>query len=423
MIDYEALLHREVAPALGCTEPIAVAYTAAWAAKTLGAPVEKIHVLGSRNILKNAMSVGIPGSGMAGLPIAAALGALGGDVERGLEVLDGITQEQVAQGKQMIANGQITVAQKTNVEALYIEVTVSGGEHSATAIVRQKHTQLTELSRDGVVLLHQDVAATEKAADTLEGMTVQDIFQFCKTVPVESISFLMDGVQMNLRVGEEGLHGGYGMSVGHNLASGLNSQLLGSDIGSIAVATTAAACDARMAGAPLPVMSVAGSGNQGVVCTVPVAVFAQKSHASDELLLRAIALSDLITIHLKRGIGRLSALCGCGIAAAVGASCGILLILGGSERQIEYTIKNMAANITGMVCDGAKSGCAVKVATAVSAAVQCAVLAMNNVYTPSIDGIVDRNVEKTIANMGHVGRDGMAQADQVILDMMTAKIS
>ncbi len=422
-MDYEALMHKEVLPALGCTEPVAVAYAAAWARKTLGCAVERLEVLGSRNILKNAMSVGIPGSDMAGLPIAAALGALAGRTDVGLEVLCDVAPEDVAAGKRMIDEGRIAVRQKQDVEPLYIEVRAYGEGHNATAVIRRTHTHITDLACDGMVIKHEELEAPGAAKGDYAGMSVHDIWQFCETAPLEKLRFLKAGIEMNLAVAQEGLPGGYGMSVGYNIASaGKANGILGSDIGTCAVATTAAACDARMAGAKLPVMSVAGSGNQGLVCLLPVAVFAQKSGVGEERLLRAAALSVLMTVHIKRGIGRLSALCGCGIAAAVGASCGILYVLGGNEKQVEYAVKNMVANITGMVCDGAKSGCAVKVATAVSAAVQCAVLAINNVYAPDIDGIVDSDVEKTIENLGSVGRDGMAQTDQLILDLMTSKV-
>ncbi len=424
MTDYDALLHKEVLPALGCTEPVAVAYAAAWAKKTLGANVERMEVLGSRNILKNAMSVGIPGSDMAGLPIAAALGALCGRTDVGLEVLRDVTKEHEAEGRRLIEEGRITVKQKQDAEPLYIEVRVFGEGHSATAIIRRSHTQVTDLILDDKVLKHEELSEPGQAKGEAADTSVHGIWRFITTVPLDKLEFLQAGIDMNLAAARKGLQGGYGMSVGHNIAcTGTSSNILGSDMGTCAVATTAAACDARMAGASVPVMSVAGSGNQGLVCMLPVTVFAQKSSAGEEKLLRAVALSCLITIHIKRGIGRLSALCGCGIAAAVGASCGILYVLGGNEKQIQYAIKNMVANITGMVCDGAKAGCAVKVATAVSAAVQCAVLAMNNVYVPDIDGIVDSDVEKTIDNLGSVGRDGMAQADQLILDLMTNKVT
>ena len=421
-MNYEEILHREVMPALGCTEPIAVAYAAAWARKTLGQPVERMEVNASRNILKNAMSVGIPGTDMAGLPIAAALGAIGGRTDVGLEVLGSITPEQAAQGMDMVRAGKIVVSQKQGVEALYIEVVVSGGGHSAEAIIRRTHTHVTDLLCDGTVIKHDELEELSAHGGESDPMTVHEIFQFCQTVPAEKLSFLREGIELNMAAAKEGLDGRYGLSVGHNIAAtGASSNLMGSDIGTCAVATTAAACEARMAGAKVPVMSVAGSGNQGLVCTLPVVIFAQKCDVGQERLLRAVALSDLVTIHIRRGIGRLSPLCGCGIAAAVGASCGILSVLGGNEQQMNYAIKNMVANVTGMVCDGAKSGCAVKVATAVSAAVQCAVLAINNAHVPSIDGIVDSDVEQTIRNLGSIGRDGMAQTDQVILDMMTSK--
>ncbi len=422
MIDYEALLRREVIPALGCTEPIACAYAASWAASVLGSKPDSISVSGSRNILKNAMSVGIPGSDMVGLPIAAALGALGGKPDRQLEVLADITPEQVSESREMVTSGKVSVTQEQDVEPLYVSVTLTSGAHTAKAVVQRCHTQLTDLILDGRALRHEELPAVTVGAEQTEQTSVQDIRAFCKSVDAERLAFLKAGGEMNLRMSELGLSGGYGMGVGRSLAdAGRSASLVGDDIGSDAVAATAAACDARMAGAQLPVMSVAGSGNQGLVCTIPVAVYARRLGKDEQSLLRAVALSELITIHIKRQIGRLSALCGCGIAASVGAGCGILYQMGGSDTQSDYVIKNMIAGITGMVCDGAKAGCALKVANALGAATQCAALALNNVCVPSIDGIVDGDLEKTIANLGSVGRDGMAQADQLILNLMTSK--
>lgn len=421
MTDYHALLKSEVTPALGCTEPVAVAYAAAWAARTLACPVERIAVLASCNIIKNAMGVGIPGTDMVGLPIAAALGALGGESEAGLEVLSACGPKERARAKAFVCEGCVTVGQKQTAEALYVEVCVWGDGHSATAVVQRRHTRLTEVRLDDTVVLHSELEAQGVTGDGPD-TSVSGIWDYITRAPGVDLSFLLEGVAMNTRAAEEGLKGEYGMAVGYNLAKPCpQGAVFGDDIGSRAVAKTAAACDARMAGATVPVMSVAGSGNQGLVCTIPVAVFARSLKADDESMLRALALSDLITIHIKRGIGRLSALCGCGIAAAVGASCGITYLLGGGPAQIRFCIQNMIANITGMVCDGAKSGCAVKVATAVSAAVQCAVLATNNIHAQALDGIIEADVEKSIANLGIVGREGMALADQVILNMMVKK--
>lgn len=422
MIDYEAMLRRENVPALGCTEPIACAYAASWAASVLKCKPEQIRVEGSRNVLKNAMSVGIPGSDMVGLPIAAALGAVGGNHLRELEVLAELTPEQVAESREMVLAGKVTVSQKQDVESLYIEVTVQGGGHTATAVVRRCHTQLTDLSLDGRSLRHECLPEQSETPEDEMEMSVHDIYEYCMAADTERLKFLLDGVKLNLRMAEEGLTEKCGINVGKCLAdASQKNYLFGEDIGSKAVAVTAAACDARMAGVRLPVMSVAGSGNQGMVCTVPVAVYAKGMNASEEMLIRALAVSELVTIHIKSRLGRLSALCGCGIAAAVGTSCGIVVLLGGGEKQIEFAITNMVANITGMICDGAKAGCAMKVATAVSAGIQCAALAMSGVCVPAIDGIVDSDIEKTIANLGHVGCEGMAQTDQVILNLMTGK--
>ena len=422
MMDYEAMLRRENVPALGCTEPIACAYAAAWAASVLPCKPDRIEVEGSRNMLKNAMSVGIPGSDMVGLPIAAALGAVGGNHLRELEVLAELTPEKIAESREMVLAGKVTVRQKQDVESLYIEVKVTGGGHTATAIVRRYHTQLTDLTLDGRALRHERLPEQGSASAEELGMSVRGIYEYCTTADTNRLKFLLDGAKLNLRMAEEGLNEKCGINVGKCLADAAHhKRLFGEDIGSRAVAATAAACDARMAGARLPVMSVAGSGNQGMVCTIPVAVYAEGIQASEEQLIRALAVSELITIHIKSRLGRLSALCGCGIAAAVGTSCGVVLLLGGGEKQIEYAITNMVANITGMICDGAKAGCAMKVATAVSAGIQCAVLVMNDVCVPPIDGIVDSDIEKTIANLGYVGREGMAQTDQVILDLMTGK--
>lgn len=416
------LIHQEVIPAIGCTEPIAVSLAASKASELLGQKPERIDVYLSANILKNAMGVGIPGTGMVGLPIAIALGCLIGKSEYELEVLRDLTPEALEEGKRMIADQKIHIGLKENVDKLYIEVTCRNGEERATAIIAHEHTRFVYLSKNDEVLLDElaKYSAQENNEEEALKLSFDLVYDFAMNMPVEEIRFILDTAKLNKHVAEEAVKGQFGHEVGKTISGPYGHKYLGDSAYTHMLILTAAACDARMDGAMIPVMSNSGSGNQGIAATLPVVSFAEDIHCSEEQLIRALMLSHLMVIYVKQSLGRLSALCGC-VVAATGASCGITWLMGGSKKQITYAIKNMIGNITGMICDGAKPSCAMKVASGVSTAMLSAMMAMENKVVTSVEGIIDEDVDQSIYNLTSIGSKGMETTDKVVLDIMTHK--
>lgn len=416
------LIHQEVIPAIGCTEPIAVSLAASKASELLGQKPERIDVYLSANILKNAMGVGIPGTGMVGLPIAIALGCLIGKSEYELEVLRDLTPEALEEGKRMIADQKIHIGLKENVDKLYIEVTCRNGEERATAIIAHEHTRFVYLSKNEAVLLDElaKYSAQENNEEEALKLSFDLVYDFAMNMPVEEIRFILDTAKLNKHVAEEAVKGQFGHEVGKTISGPYGHKYLGDSAYTHMLILTAAACDARMDGAMIPVMSNSGSGNQGIAATLPVVSFAEDIHCSEEQLIRALMLSHLMVIYVKQSLGRLSALCGC-VVAATGASCGITWLMGGSKKQITYAIKNMIGNITGMICDGAKPSCAMKVASGVSTAMLSAMMAMEDKVVTSVEGIIDEDVDQSIYNLTSIGSKGMETTDKVVLDIMTHK--
>ena len=427
-----ALIKQEVIPALGCTEPIAVALAVAKACEILreaGSQPEELKAEVSANILKNGMGVGIPGTGMVGLHIAVALAAVCGKSEYKLEVLKDLDPESVALARKLVEDGKVKVERSHRPDKLYVLATASGGGHVAEAVVSGSHDTITAISLDGRQLecTHHaapDAAAEESAPELDPGMardiTVRQIVDFALETPIEKLEFIMDSVKLNKALSDEGLTHKYGLQIGRTILSSLNAAVYGDTILSYAMARTAAASDARMAGCTLPAMSNSGSGNQGITVTVPVIAVAEKTGASREQLIRALTLAHLVAIHIKGHLGKLSALCGC-VIASTGSSCGIVYLRGGGYEQICSAIKNMIGNITGMVCDGAKEGCAMKVASGVACAMQSAILALDGICISANDGIIEKDIEKTISNLGRIGSVGMQTTDEMILDIMSCK--
>lgn len=412
-----SLLHKEVIPAIGCTEPIAVALAVAKAKELLGKIPEKLDVFLSANVLKNAMGVGIPGTGMVGLPIAIAMGALIGKSEYGLEVLKDITLESIQAGKLMIDNKVINIHLKENIEEkLYIEVVATAGNNTSKVIINKEHSRFSHLQINEKVLLHLNDEPTGQEIENDFGFTFNKVCEFALETPVEELSFIKESGELNKAAAAESMKGEYGHGVSLTLAKGM----LGDNVFTRMLSVTAAACDARMAGAPFPVMSNSGSGNQGIAATLPVTVFAEEHKKNDEELIRALTLSHLMTIYIKQSLGRLSGLCGA-VVAATGAACGITYLMGGTREQIGYSIKNMIGNITGMICDGAKPSCALKVSNGVSSASLSALMAVENKVVSAVEGITDEDVDKTILNLTRIGRDGMNETDKMILEIMTNK--
>ena len=433
-MDYDkiiALIHSDVKPALGCTEPIAVALAVARAAEALragGAGEPQTLAVGvSANILKNGMGVGIPGTGMVGLHVAAALGAVCGRSRYGLEVLHDLCPEAVEKARALVDAGSVRITLSPNDELLYVYAEVRSGEHTASATVSGAHDRIVEAAFDGVQLPLDPVSGSSEGASApavepgfARSLSVREIWDFATTVPIEKIAFMEDSVRLNRALAVEGLRHPYGLQVGRTLLADDNKSVYGDTLLIHAMAWTAAASDARMAGCTLSAMSNSGSGNQGITATMPVIAIAEKTRATHGDLLRALALSHLVAIHIKGHLGRLSALCGC-VIASTGSACGIVYLRRGGYQQVCAAIKNMIGNITGMVCDGAKVGCALKVASGVAGALQSAVLALDGQCISANDGIIEEDIEKTIANLGRIGSVGMKATDKMILDIMTCK--
>ena len=384
-----ALMQREVVPAMGCTEPVAVALCAARSAELLGETPEEITVELSANILKNAMGVGIPGTGMIGLPIAIALGVTIGKSEYQLEVLRDV-----------------------NVEAV--------GEHSARVIIAGGHTSCVFEQKDDKVITDKRCGGGGAQQQGDVDLTMRKVWDFAMTTPLNELRFILESRRLNKAIAERSFAGDFGHSVGRTLHCERQRAIMGDSPFSRILSYTSAACDARMAGAAIPVMSNSGSGNQGIAATLPVVVYAEEVYASEEQTIRALVLSHLTVIYIKQSLGRLSALCGC-VVAATGSACGLCYLMGGDYDKVVASVKNMIANLTGMICDGAKPSCAMKVTSGVSTAMISAMMAMEGHCVTSVEGIIDDDVDKSIRNLTTIGHDGMNETDRLILQIMTSK--
>ena len=430
------LLRSEVIPAIGCTEPIAVALCTARAKELLGAEPDKITVYLSKNVYKNALAVGIPNTSMTGLPIAIALGATVGKSEYMLEVLRDATPEAVAYAKQYMLRVPATI--KVDYDApslLYIHVEVANGDCTAQATIIDEHTNFVTSPISNI----QSPISNSEASDP-SALSLRRVYDFAMEVDTHELTFLLEGAQMNTTAAETSFAEQYGHGLGRLLRPISNSEasnspqgvqypigstpsaqaLFGDTLFTKIISYTCGACDARMSGAMVQVMSNSGSGNQGISCSIPVYLYAKENHCSEEQTLRALALSNLTVIYIKQSLGRLSALCGC-VVAATGSAAGITYLMGGNYEEITYAIKNMIANISGMICDGAKPGCALKVTSGVATAIFSAYLAMQHSYADSTEGIVEDDIDRTIRNLTRIGHDGMKVTDDLILDIMTHK--
>jgi L-cysteine desulfidase len=415
------LMQREIIPAIGCTEPVAVSLCVAKAAETLGCEPEHIDVMLSANVLKNAMGVGIPGTGMIGLPIAIALGALIGKSEYGLEVLQDLKPEDVERGKLFIYGQRIKIDLETDVEdKLYIEVRCFAGEERSKAIIRGNHTHFSCIEKNEKILHKQELETVSEVKQDEVSLTFQKVYSFATESPVDELHFILEAAQMNREASKLSQKSSYGHNVAKSIMGAKGTQLFGDNPHTRMLSATAGACDARMGGALIPVMSNSGSGNQGVAATLPVLSYADDVRCDEEALIRALILSNLSVIYIKQHLGRLSALCGC-VVASSGASAGITYLMGGDYAQTTFAVKNMIANITGMICDGAKPSCALKIACGTSTAMLSALMAIENKVVSSQEGIVEDDIDKTIQNLSIIGKHGMAETDKIVLDMMTNK--
>jgi len=423
------LVKHEVVPATGCTEPVAVALCAARAAEvavaadnTTRGNVAAVTCRLSGNMIKNAMGVGIPGTGRTGLPIAVALGVTRGKSAAGLEVLGGATADEIAAAADFAARqGSITVElAPAPCDKLYIDVSVKTATgHMGRAVIEGQHTRFVTVSVDGNVI--ESIGHGHQAdggATAAPQLSMRHVWEFATTTPVDEISFILDARRLNKAAAEQAMIGKYGHQVGRTLHCARQRAIMGDSVFSRILSYTSAACDARMGGAPVAVMSNSGSGNQGIAATIPVTVYAEETFAGEETTIRALMLSHLTAIYIKQSLGRLSALCGC-VVAATGSAAGICYLMGGDYGRVCATIKNMAATLTGMICDGAKPSCSLKLTSGVSTAVMSAMIAMEGHSVGNLEGIVDDDVDRTIANLTEIGRDAMTQTDEAILRIMT----
>ena len=420
------LLRSEVIPAIGCTEPIAVALCVARAKELLGCEPDAITVYLSKNVYKNALAVGIPNTGMTGLPIAIALGATVGKSEYMLEVLRDATPETVAYAKDYML--RVPAQIHINYEApsiLYIHAEVRKGDQTAQATIMDEHTKFVDIVQQGSSL-NKDEQQLNTSEPSVNELSLRRVYDFAMEVNPLDITFLKEGAEMNTTAAESSFSEQYGHGLGRLLRSTTLSstpemkRLFGDTLFTKIISYTCGACDARMSGAMVQVMSNSGSGNQGISCSVPVYLYAKENDCNEERTLRALALSNLTVIYIKQSLGRLSALCGC-VVAATGSAAGITYLMGGNYDEITYAIKNMIANISGMICDGAKPGCALKVTSGVATAIFSAYLAMQHSYADSTEGIVEDDIDRTIRNLTRIGHDGMQVTDDLILDIMTHK--
>lgn len=418
---YFNILEKEMVIALGCTEPIAIALTAATAAKHIKRDeISKIFVKASPNVIKNAMSVIIPGTKDCGITFSAALGALEGDCDKLLQVLEGLTLKGVQEAKELIDNEKVFVEVANVPVKLYIEVRVETKDTYSVAIIEKQHTNITFIDVNGEIILNRRSQDIEVEASAEEELTLEGIWDFVHEVDIEELTIIKQAIELNKNIALEGLKNSYGLQVGKTIWTNIDEGLMRDDLITYAMALTSAGSDARMAGCTMPVMSNSGSGNQGITATLPVVAASEKLEVEFERMVRAVTLSNLVTIYIKNKFGRLSALCGATVSAT-GASCGIVYLLKGELKEIRSAIQNMLGNVTGMVCDGAKAGCALKVSTCTNAAVQSAIIAAKGITVQATDGIVEQYAEKTIDNIGRIARDGSNETDKIILDIMVNK--
>lgn len=418
---YLKTLKKEVVPSEGCTEPIAIAYATSIAAEHLKGEIEEVNIYLSKNVIKNALGVGIPGTGGVGIEIAAALGISIQKSYKKLTILSNFTEDELKKAKEIVDKNIINIKQKNINKVLYIEVELLSETSKAKVIIEDTHTNVTLIECDDEIIMDNNSEVSEDLEEDYKLFKIADIYNFAKEADFDDIKFILESAKMNEKVSEEGLKGDYGLQVGSKIIQKGNFNLFSNDASNKIIAASAAASDARMDGCAMPIMTTAGSGNQGIACSIPVAQTARLLDKSEEELARALVLSNLVTIRIKKHMGRLSPLCGAGIAGATGASCGITYLLGGNLENINYCINNMISDLSGMICDGAKETCALKIATGTNAAIQCANLAMNGISATANDGIVAKDVEETIESIETLIQNGFKNVDDTILNIMLEK--
>lgn len=417
------VLEEELIPALGCTDPIAIAYAAALAKKYSKGEIEEVNCILSTNIIKNASAVCIPGtSGRYGVALAAALGAIAGNADLGLQSLKEINESDVNNALELIDKELIHINAADNGKALYIKIELKTDMEEAVVVIEDSYMNVVYISVDDEVHINKTVSKStiKKQTEVSTDFSLKKILDFANTVPLEDLGIIEEAINLNLKVAEEGISDDYGLSVGKTIKKSIEAGHLCEDLSSVSMMWTASAVDSRMAGCELPAMSNTGSGNQGIAATVPVAAVGKKLNKDREAIIRAVTISNLVTIYIKSKLDLLTSVCGATIAAT-GASCGVVYLLGGGEKQMEYALHNTLGNVAGMLCDGAKASCSLKIATCTNAGVQAALLALNNISIKESDGIIGKNEKDTINNFVDIVHKGMMMADDVILDIIMKK--
>ena len=420
--EFIKILEKEMVPALGCTDPAGLAYAAAVAKKYARGKLISISGELSPNLIKNAAAVCIPGTGgKCGIALASAIGAVGGNADKGLEVLEGISSENLREAEEFLAKGKVSFEVSENPKKLYIKMTVTTELDVATVIIEDSYMGIASMEVNGKIILSKmPVEYSEAENLPYHILSLESILEFAVQVPIERLEIIKRAVTMNMAIAEEGISKEYGVSVGKSIQNFVHEGKMAEDFVSTAMMWTAAATDARMAGCDIPVISNTGSGNQGLASTVPVIMIAKKINADYEKMIRAVTISSLVTIYIKEKLGILSAVCGAVIAGA-GTSCGVVYLLGGGKEHMLAALQSTLGDVTGMLCDGAKAGCALKVATCTNTGVMAAMMAMNNNGIKGTDGIVGYSEDQTIANFIKVATDGMNKMDRVILDIILKK--
>ena len=416
-LTYLEILRRELVPAMGCTEPVALAYCAAKARELLGTLPDRVEVEASGNIIKNVKSVIVPNTGgLRGIEVAAAAGIVAGDAAKELKVISEVSTEAVAVIHKFLESTPITVNFSDSKKIFDIMITVYGNGHSAYVRICEFHTNIVEIREDDKYVLQKDIAVEDSLGFTDRGfMNVQEIIEFADTARIEDVKDILDlQIECNVNISEEGLAGDYGANIGKVLLKTYGTD----DVKIRAKAKAAAGSDARMNGCEMPVVINSGSGNQGITASIPVIEYAKELGVSDEKRYRALLVSNLITIHLKSGIGRLSAYCGA-VSAGCASGAGIAYLYGGGVDEVSHTIVNSLAITSGIICDGAKASCAAKIATAIDAGILGYNMYKEGQQFYGGDGIVSKGVENTIKNVGQLAKEGMATTDQEILKIMT----
>ena len=419
------VVQEEVKPALGCTEPVSLALACAIAAEHLSGDVTQIEAWVSPNLMKNGLGVTVPGTGMVGLPIAAALGAIGGNAQAGLEVLKDASADALVRAKALLNAGQVQVKlQEPCEEILYSRACVYAGDASAMVTIAGGHTRVVEVVCQGETRFRLDDQQAEAGSDPLAVLsttTLSQILEFVEQVPFDAIRFILDAGRLNDALSREGLSGQWGLHIGATLDKQRTRGWMAQDLGSDIVIRTSAASDARMGGATLPAMSNSGSGNQGITATMPVVVVAEHVQADDERLARALMLSHLAAIYIHYQRPRLSALCAA-TTAAMGAAAGMAWLMDGSYKTVAMAIGSMIGDVSGMICDGASNSCAMKVSTSVNSAWKAVMMALDDSAVTGNEGIVAHDVEQSISNLCALACRSMQATDRQIIEIMASKV-